>query len=409
MIVGVALAKSALPEADIETFEQLLFLAYTLTIFWVSGLSQGLLVLYPKLSTEQGKRLTNGLMIVFSLITALIGLAFVVAEPGILYALLGQYEIDYFDLFIWYMLLNIPSFLVEYIYILQQRARRLIFFAVVSFGGYVLAVSVPPLVGWPFEYSFYALIALSIFRLVWLGFLASGYRPDSDTWLHFKQLVKLATPLLLYTLLANLTLVTDGMVVSHFLQDDNAFLMFRYGARELPIAVTLAAATSNALLPIISDSLEQGIVTVKERGRQLMHWLYPLSIVLMLTSEWFFPLVFRDTFVEAAVVFNVYLLLILSRLVFPQTLLIGMGDTRWMLTASIIETLLNVGLSIWWVQLYGLMGVAAATVVAFFFEKIFLAVVLYRKTGIGVQRYIDLRWLTAYSTLLIAAWIWTLI
>ena len=54
-----------------------------------------------------------------------------------------------------------------------------------------------------------------------------------------------------------------------------------------------------------------------------MHLLYPLSIVLLWVSEFLFVQVFDPAFRESAAIFNVYLLILTNRLIFPHTVIIG--------------------------------------------------------------------------------------
>jgi O-antigen/teichoic acid export membrane protein len=125
----------------------------------------------------------------------------------------------------------------------------------------------------------------------------------------------------------------------------------------------------------------------------------------MLLSHWLFPVVFNSGFKESAVVFNIYLLLIISRLVFPQTILTGLGRNKAILWASLFEILLNVALSLWFVRLWGLYGVAYGTVCAYVFEKLVLMVFVKKMVGLRVSDYLNVRRHLVYSLLLLAEFI----
>ncbi|MBE2206929.1 MAG: hypothetical protein IAE84_05055, partial [Saprospiraceae bacterium] len=49
IMTSVVMAKSALSTDDIGRWEMLLYIGYTLSFFWVSGLIQGMLTIVPKL------------------------------------------------------------------------------------------------------------------------------------------------------------------------------------------------------------------------------------------------------------------------------------------------------------------------------------------------------------------------
>ena len=65
-------------------------------------------------------------------------------------------------------------------------------------------------------------------------------------------------------------------------------------------------------------------------------------------------------------------MLIVSRLVFPQTILIGLQKNKAIMVASFLEIILNVAFSILFMQFWGLAGVAYGTVCAYAFEKLIL-------------------------------------
>ena len=68
----------------------------------------------------------------------------------------------------------------------------------------------------------------------------------------------------------------------------------RYGAKEFPFSLLLANALSIALISKLSNQneLEEGMTVLKEKSKRLMHVLFPVSILFLLTSKWFYPLVF---------------------------------------------------------------------------------------------------------------------
>jgi Na+-driven multidrug efflux pump len=108
---------------------------------------------------------------------------------------------------------------------------------------------------------------------------------------------------------------------------------------------------------------------------------------------------FNPAFASSASIFNIYLLLVISRLVFPQVILTGLAYTREIMLASFLELLVNVAFSLVLVSWLGIAGVAAGTVIAFLFEKILLSSMVRRKLGIRASGYIPLKLLSAYSVL----------
>jgi O-antigen/teichoic acid export membrane protein len=103
-----------------------------------------------------------------------------------------------------------------------------------------------------------------------------------------------------------------------------------------------------------------------------------------------FVFVFSSDFEGSAQIFMIYLLLISSRLLFPQTVAVGLGKNKVLLFISVIELAVNVGLSLLLLKPFGLEGIAMATVVAFMLDKILIAAYLYYNQGISPKRYTPL-------------------
>jgi len=188
--------------------------------------------------------------------------------------------------------------------------------------------------------------------------------------------------------------------------DQSTLAIFRYGARELPLVALLAHALSNGIIPVFTEKgLHGGLKQLKARSVSIANWLFPLTFGLMLVSYLLFPLLYAERFFASAGVFNVYLLLIITRLLFPQTILLAYKKTTVLMLASGFELLVNVGLSLIFVQLFGLMGVAYATLAAYLMERIILVVYVRVILGIRVSQYTMIRKHLLWSGILIIAFI----
>jgi O-antigen/teichoic acid export membrane protein len=287
-----------------------------------------------------------------------------------------------------YLLLNSPSFIVEYILFLNERKKAIILYAVLSSLLTLAAALVPVLLDCGVEFSLYGMIAVAAVKLI-VAFLV----------LKRFAVFKLNIPLLLSNLKASAPLLAsifvsgsaeyiDGIIVkSKF--DDVSFAVFRYGARELPVLLIIANTLSAALIPSISRDLSEGLAELKKKSTHLMHVFFPLSIILILSSRYIYPLVFNESFTYSALIFNIYLLLIIPRVLFPQTILTGLMQTRFLLLSSVFEIVLNVSLSIWLAGKAGLSGIAFGTLIAYLFDKIFLIVINKTVYKIPLSRYLN--------------------
>jgi len=67
---------------------------------------------------------------------------------------------------------------------------------------------------------------------------------------------------------------------------------------------------------------------IRHNIQNLGSWLFPLSGIMMIVSHRVFPVIFNVNFSGSATIFNIYLLLIVSRLLFPQIILIGLQKNK---------------------------------------------------------------------------------
>jgi O-antigen/teichoic acid export membrane protein len=404
-LVSICFAKSHLSTSEIGIYEKLIFLSGAISFFWVNGLIQSLLPLYNNnktfKSSEKSPLLFNALIIsvVFSLLIAVIIL---LTEKTSATFLISSSEIPYKWLFIAFFAISTPAFLLEYVYLLLKRPYSIIYYSVLTFSLQFLAVVVPVWLGYGIESSLYGLIAISGLRFVWLVVLILKNSKPIISLQFIKEHLTLALPLIAGALISGSMPYIDGIIVSaHF--DDATFAIYRYGARELPLAMLLANAFSNAMIPEISENsnLKLALLNLKEKSTRLMHFLFPLSILLIIISRWLYPIIFNPAFIDGAGVFNVFLLLVITRLVFPQTILLGLKKTKILLIVSIIEFSIKLAFSLWLAIPFGIVGVALGTLIAFIAERIILIIINYKHLKIKPAEYIDVKWLFLYSAIIL--------
>jgi len=159
------------------------------------------------------------------------------------------------------------------------------------------------------------------------------------------------------------------------------------------------------MIPEINKNRTAAFFQLKQKSLKLIHLIFPISILLMLTSEWWFPKILNADFTESVEIFNVFLLIVISRLVFPQTILLALKETKVILSISLMELFLNILLSVILVQQYGLVGIAIGTVIAYWFEKIAIAAYLQFKHGIGFGKYTPVKCFLGYSVLLLLSYL----
>ena len=406
MLIGIVFTKSHLSTTEIGQYETFLFLAGAISFFWLNGLIQAFLPTANQ-SPASGKSPVFFnlfyLLVAFSVLSVLFLIIF---EHSISVFLLSGSEIPFLKYLLFYLLISSPTNLIEYIYLIRKQSNKILIYGIVSFFLMFLMVVLPPVLGAGIQYCIIGLIISSIIRFVWLLIVLFQNSSPSLDFPFIRKHLRNAYPLILSMLLSGSAQYTDGFIITSYF-DEATFAIYRYGAREFPLALLLANAFSSAMLPGFAnpDTLRLKLTEIRTNARKMGSWLFPLSGILMLASHWVFPVVFNMNFSGSATIFNIYLLLIVSRLVFPQTILIGLQKTPIIMWASGLEIAANVALSLWFVQYWGIAGVAYGTLGAYFLEKLVLIAFVRQKLGYPLSSYLNIKHHLFYSLFLVGEFI----
>ena len=300
VFTGILLAKSGLSTNEIGAWEMLLYLGTTFTFFWVNGLLQGIAPTHARLGEEARKVFIFNNFLLFAGISLALFILLFLAENWVAPALTGMAEVPFYKLFCVYLLFNLPSFPVEYIYLLQQRPRHILVWGVIVFSFHLVALFLPIWLGYGLEGGVMALVLLSALKFLWtLGLTLRYGQARLDTKL-ILQYLTFCAPLMLSSVVSNLMLLFDTWLVGWHFQDAGVFAIYRYGAREFPLATALVSALGTSMIPLLSTSFSAGLAATKAKSLRLMHLLFPLTIVLLCSSEWLFPRVFNPDFAASA-------------------------------------------------------------------------------------------------------------
>lgn len=404
VITGIVFAKSTLTQQAIGEYETFVFLAGAVSFFWLNGMLKALLPLSSGQKESQSALFSS--FVVISFFSLLVGFILYLANPFFSGFLLNGKAVPEPGLLVVYLVFGVPASMVEYFYLIRKQNRMLVVFALVSFSVQFLLVVLPVVFGYPVQWAMRGLIVSALLRYFWLWGVFIFYSEIRFSFSFVKAHLKLGMPLVAAALLSGSAQFVDGFIVtSRF--DESTFAVFRYGARELPLATLMANALSSAMLPGfgIREKLQENLRMLKRGVSRLMHFLFPLTALLLLVSKPLFPVVFNSAFSESATVFNIYLLLVISRLLMPQTILNGLKLTRQIMVAAFFELVLNVALSLFLVRVWGIAGIAFATFVAYLFEKIYLVLMVKKKLNIRLTDYHPLKYYLFYSLGIIAIFI----
>jgi O-antigen/teichoic acid export membrane protein len=410
LITSIVFTKSHLSRAEIGTWEMFLFIAGLLSFFWVTGIIQSLLPLYHRNrtyrkfgdnGTEKSPEVFNAFLLLcfFSLLFFITGHS--IKNNFSVFNISGN--VPYLNLLLLYLLLSSPVCLIEYIYLLNNRSYRIFQYGVYTFTLQLILVIAPILSGKDIIWSIYGLLGVTAVRWVWLLILLRRYTEMKISYEFMKEHLYMGTPLILTSLISGSAQYIDGVIISSVYRDPALFAWFRYGAKEFPLVLMLANGLSNAMLPEFSTRtrMREALAKIRVKSKKLMHICFPATMIIMLFARWIFPRMFTPEFQKSADIFLIYTLLVIPRLLFPQTVIVGRKKTHITLIAAVGELLFNIPLSLLMIKWgYGLVGVALATFIVFTISKIYLAGYLWVKMKIKPAEYIPVKLFVAYSVLL---------
>lgn len=384
----------------ISQYENLMLATSSLTFFWVAGISNTLIPYYQNGDEFVKKKvLFNAffLFLIFSIVA------------GIIVAFMGFFhdrDKNLFHMFGLVMMLNTPTYIADYIFYLKEKYKSLIIWGIITFTAHILLLCVPLYFKQSLNLGINLLLVLSLVKFNYTIILLMKYSSISINMDLIFDFMKKVLPIMFSVLLAGSMDYINSYIVE-FNFSDEEFAMFRYGAKELPVFLILANSLSSVYSGEIAQlsqdgRLNKGLERLKSSSRKLMRWLFPATILLMFASPYLFRYAYNEELLGGYRIFNIFLLLIISRMIYPQTVIMGMMKNKIFYLVSSNYLLINCILSFWFMHLFGLEGIAYATVISFLIEKAMLATYC-KMQGIDFRSYTPWMEHLVYSILTLVA------
>ncbi len=397
ILSSVVIARS-LPITEVGTFEMLMLCGYLLTFFWSDALLKG----YLANPGDANKHHSSASFLWFFIVMAFFSMLVLVLGQNLLLPLfVGRSNLSGLNLFAVYQAMIIPLWIAPFIGVLKKNNVFLMAMYVLigpSLACWIGFYQLPDIYG--------VLIGLSGYAFLGLGWVVLQNKFVRQ--LQLKKLVialwPVTWPLVLYAISSGMARSFDLWLVAREFSE-STFAIFRYGAREFPIVVAFAAGLSTIMIPKLKS--KEALSELRLRSTRLMHYAIPTVAVVMVLSPFLFVWFFGEDYKASAIIFNVYLLLAITQLIFPQSILIAREETKLLWFVSIAELLINVFASLILLNYFGLVGIAFGTLIAFVAEKFILLILVYKRYGISPRMLVNpLVWF-AYALLLITTFIAT--
>lgn len=377
IFIGICFALLVGNVLTIKSYESLILIGSTLTFFFLSGLGQTVVPYYESIDSDKKESLFRSLFILLTLFGTISSI--LVAAYGFLF---NEDQFQLYAVFAFAVFFNVPSYALENHYLVLKKHTSLLSWGLIT---YLLQI---PLIIVPVVYTgslLMGIYAWGILALLKFLYVAKRFKLFTNFHIDFNQIkafLNYSTPVILSFVVGGSFVYVNALIVEYYLSEKE-FVLYRYGAREFPLFLIIANSfsviySSKIAASFAKNNIEKTLKLFKKKTSQVMAQLFPMAIVLMMVSGFLFEKFYTSTYADAALVFNIQLFLIASRVLFPQTILFGIQKSRQFFFASALELIVGTSLSLLLVGEYGLIGVSISMVIAFMVEKIYLIAVCYK-------------------------------
>jgi len=304
-----------------------------------------------------------------------------------------------------FILINGPTRIIESIYLINSLSKKILTYRTIISALQLLIVGLLPCFGFGLPTILGGLLCIAIVKFGWLivvMFRYSKAKPDRSIRKEMRmQYVSSMTGSIPDS---SVFFIAGFILISKFPPNDLA--VFQYGLVGLPLLFLISNSFERSMLPyIVQRESNSSLAELRSEVYRLIWRFFPLSVMLILTSHWLFPIVFNPHMTDSATIFNISLLLVTCRVLFPQTLLRAKNKNNIVDRISFLGICITFIMGLWLSNLIGTAGIAYGIVIASIIEKASLMIACKRKLAIAPSKYLPLRIYTISTTLLILTFI----
>jgi O-antigen/teichoic acid export membrane protein len=256
--------------------------------------------------------------------------------------------------------------------VIENRTDSAARYAIASSVGNAVCVLLPASLGASIEtvllaYSAFGLLQGLALILYMRAIYAGSERVPAP--IPFRETVRFAVPLGLTDIVAMLNGRFDRYLISISFPLA-AFAEYQVGAFQIPILTTVAYTVGTVYTPLLTQLFREGkaaeaIATWRESIVKVALIVVPLAAVFVVAAEEFVELLFTPAYLAAAPIFRCYALLTMGRVASFGTVLVAAGKPQLILRSAIYTLLVNAVLCLIGLRLFGFVGPAIGTALAF--------------------------------------------
>lgn len=305
---------------------------------------------------------------------------------------------DSFRAFSPYMGLAVLAGMAEPLFLTLERKKWLLSYTMgYNMIEFVLIV-MPFALGLPLPQILLIMSAGPALRVVILIYVVLRFTNSIPEWTRLRaelgSSLKYARGILLMTLISVGIIQIDKWIISIWFVSDALFATYEIGAKKLPFITAITSSVSATLVSEYTSKLRKGEYTeaVSEArlvSQRLSILLLPLLSICFVFAEELLRLLFGG-YEASAPIFRIYLCTLLTQLVFPQSILLGLGKSDVTARYGGYEFILNLLASLLLVVYIGFLGPAIATLLGHFFFTFLMLIYCRRNLGINILSFFPL-------------------
>lgn len=283
--------------------------------------------------------------------------------------------VDGFRMFAPYMILAVFAGIAEPLFVVLHRKKWLLGYSLSYNFVEAALIVVPFAMGLPVQQVVLIMSigpALRTLFILILGFSQMKRVPGlKDVGRELPVSFKYGVGILILSVAGVAAAEADKWVIGSYFESDALFAIYVIGAKKIPFIIALTSAVSASIVSEYAARLRQGDVDgamQEARGASVR-----LSLIIIPVVAWLFVyaeevmVLLFGKYEASAPIFRIYILTVLSQLIFPQSIALGAGRSDVNARFGVVEVVVNITLSIILVMWIGLKGPAIATLIGHFF------------------------------------------
>ncbi len=372
-------------KADVASLSASLLVYNTMALLLLAGFHQTITFFLPGRPIEERAAIARKvvrLLVGLGLVGA--GLLVLVGSFGTpLIESLGSFEEDPTDLsplvfLLLFPLGDLPARILPNLAVVERRPRTAAAYGVFRSLTVAISTLVPIALGFSPAVVAMSMSVVALGQLLFVHTVMRSCYSDAGrvpSPVTTRELVKFGLPLGATDMVSSLNNRFDQLLILGSFPADNV-AVYRAGAYQIPVVTRLPYLVATALAPQLVEAYREGrardaIEAWKQSIGKVSLMVVPFTLVFFVGAEAFILLIGGPDYVDAVPVFRWYTLLSIVRVAAFGTVIVAAGRPKYVLHAALFSFAFNVLLSVPLLMVFGFVGPAMGTALAFFPMAVF--------------------------------------